>query len=145
MNSFHEIMHVFGQKIGVSDLQPKEDGSYHLLFDDHWLVRCFTSGTNLIIWGVLAEIPQDQIEARDFYRQVFKLNLIRFRKQLESVSMESQSRELILFRKVKLALLTADDLQLMVETFVNTLEDWQRLITVKETKASPYAMPFLFP
>ena len=124
---FEELMKGFGEKVGIKDLAPTEDGVYRFEIDDMSVSFLEVPETRqLVTWAVVGEPP---LEGRERLYQVLMESMFMGKATGGSTfSIDSDSGCIHLFRLDPLTLLDLDTFMPMLERFVNVLEEWRTIV-----------------
>ena len=124
---FDELMAVFAEKVGLAGLGPDGDGAYHINVDD--MVVSFGENRTSEEVLMLAEVGQPPPEGRE---QLFRklLQAMKPGGAMDGLVFSCGERDdvILMHRRMSLPLLDAEGFMTGVETFVNQLELWRRLL-----------------
>ena len=124
---FDELMAVFAEKLGLADLEPDGDGAYHINVDG--MAVSFGENRTSEEVFMLAEVGLPPPEGRE---QLFRtlLRAMRPGGAMDGLvfSCGEQDDVILMHRRMPLPLLDAEDFMTGVETFINQLELWRRLL-----------------
>lgn len=123
MHKLDEIMKAFGEKIGVADLSPDEDGVYHLELDERpvsimEIVEC----DQAVVWTNIGDLPSEGLEA--FYRQVMAAMSPAGDADGSVLSIKPESNVLCLHRVEDLRTLDLVSFVADLEKFADMLDRW---------------------
>jgi hypothetical protein len=135
------------QRRGFAAPRPDEVGCYFLLLDGSLEVRLFQTGDTLLLEAQVGPIPSDDENAEEVLVRVLRRQLARSGNKAESLSLDPESGDLILYRALPARLTALADLQKAIGDFANALEYWSKQLA--GTPPAPgYAPPratMLFP
>lgn len=124
---FDELMAMFAEKMGLVGLEPDGDGAYHIGVDG--MAVSFGENRTSEEVFMLAEVGLPPPEGRE---QLFRtlLRAMRPGGAMDGLvfSCGEQDDVILMHRRMSLPLLDAEDFMTGVETFVNQLELWRRLL-----------------
>ncbi len=143
---FEELIRAFTERLNI-DLPPRrEDGSYQFFVDSRFTVTCLpASGNTLIITAELTDLPQDEWQKKEFLLDILKVNLARMYFQNETLSIDPETKKLILFNRISLANLSVDHFITFFEQFLDTLEFWLNYTTQQEKRPATENIIMFFP
>lgn len=120
MNS---LVREFGASIGIPDLQIDEEYRCNMMFDEVPVSFELGDGDeSMYIYSLLGHVPDDGRER--FYAELLHANYVFADNGGSTLSVDSQSGNLVLLREERLELLRLSRLESVVEQFVNVAEGW---------------------
>jgi len=134
-------MSSLAQRLQLDDLTPDDEGRCVLVFDDDLEIEIRQlDSTRLLIQSSLGTVPADDFSAEEYFRTLLQLNLRRLPEQRESVALEPDSRNVVLYRIVPMR----DDQHLieMLEAFLNSAETWSQFDDGAVQSSPAGMMPF---
>ena len=121
----NNLLHEFGASIGVPDLQLDEEYRCNMMFDDVPVSFELGDGDeSMYIYSLLGHVPDDGLE--QFYAELLHANYVFADNAGSTLSVDSQSGNVVLFRQERLELLRLSKLESVVEQFVNVAEGWMK-------------------
>jgi len=93
--------------------------------------------------GLVGKAPEDSQEAERFYKSLLQLNLGRLRSVRPSLSVNPHTGSVELGRDVPSEIRGQDEVEAVLEDFLNELEFWKGQVIEKTDEAPPLMMPFL--
>lgn len=136
---YKTLLEAFTEKLDMPAVTPDPDGRARLTFDRDLEVVCLPEGPGkMVLTAVVGRIPANEPAASKFIRAVLNINLADARIQEEVLSLDPDKGDMILHRRMSIHGLTAEDLEPVMEHFVNSLESWRnRIIRLEEETGSP--------
>lgn len=124
MQKFDDILKAFGEKIGVADLSPDEDGVYRLELDGCPVTFAEIAESNQIaVWTRIGDLPSEGLEL--FYRQVMAAMSPTGDADGSVLSIDPESNVLCLHRTVDLGTLDLVSFVADLEKFADVLDRWK--------------------
>ena len=121
--AMNNLLREFGTSIGIPDLQLDEDFRCNLMFDEVPVSFELGEGDESVyIYSLLGRVPDDGLER--FYAGLLHANYVFADNAGSTLSVDSQSGNVVLLREERLELLRLSRLESVVERFVNVAEDW---------------------
>ena len=144
---FEELIKEFSERLNIELPPRREDSSYQFFIDNRYTVTCLpASGNTFIITAELTDLPQDEIAKKEFLSDILKVNLARMYIQNEILSIDPETKKIILFNRISLDNLDVNHFISFFEQFLNTLEFWINYTTTKKEKSpGPENMIVFFP
>ena len=143
---FEELIRAFTERLYIDLPPPREDGSYQFFVDDRYTVTCLpAAGNTLIITAELTALPQDEWQKKDFLLDILKVNLARMYFQNEVLSLDPETKKLVLFNRISLTNLKVEQFIILFEQFLNTLEFWLDYTTQQEKRPTTENVIMFFP
>lgn len=121
-----DIMEAFAAEVGVTEVAPDDAGVYHLEFDGMG-VSFATADDRLVTWAEVGEIPSEGCER--LYRALLEAMLLGSLTKGASFAVDSETDRIFLQRLDALAALSPEGFRKMIETFVNVLETWRKVVS----------------
>ena len=119
----NNLLREFGASIGMPDLQIDEEYRCNMMFDDVPVSFELGDGDESIyIYSLLGHVPDDGLE--QFYAELLHANYVFADSGGSTLSVDSQSGNVVLLREERLELLRLSRLESVVEQFVNVAEGW---------------------
>ncbi len=138
---FSQLVSGVAERLQLVGLEPDEDGRCVVVFDDKLEVEIRQlDSSRLLIQYSLGTAPTDDFKAEEFFRTLLQRNLTRLPEQRESIALEPDTRNVILYR-----ITTAHDLQQLsevLEAFLNSAETWSQFEDGGTQGTSGGMMPF---
>ena len=123
--AMNNLLHEFGASIGIPDLQLDEEYRCNMMFDDVPVSFELGDGDeSMYIYSLLGHVPEDGLE--QFYAGLLHANYVFADNAGSTLSVDSQSGNVVLFRQERLELLRLSRLESVVEQFVNVAEGWMK-------------------
>ena len=119
----NNLLREFGASIGIPDLQIDEEYRCNMMFDDVPVSFELGDGDESIyIYSLLGHVPDDGLE--QLYAELLHANYVFADSGGSTLSVDSQSGNVVLLREERLELLRLSRLESVVEQFVNVAESW---------------------
>ena len=119
----NNLLREFGASIGIPDLQIDEEYRCNMMFDEVPVSFELSDGDeSMYIYSLLGHVPDDGLE--QFYAELLHANYVFADGGGSTLSVDSQSGNVVLLREERLELLRLSRLESVVEQFVNVAEDW---------------------
>ena len=135
MTRLHQLLEEFAGRNGIEALHPDDEGRFHIVVDDAVRVECFERFGQLHLVSRLGPGPESGHAARAWVRRVLNYALKRM-KHSRSTPALHEDGDAILFARIEIGGLSADDLETRIEEHVNAVEAYRRLLD-----ASPPSTP----
>ena len=140
MNRLPQLLEEFAGRNGIDALRPDDEGRFRVVVDDEVHVECFERFGQLHLVSHLGRLPGTRDEARAWIRRTLNLALQRM-KHSRSTPALREPGEAILFSRVEVDGLSADDLEARIEEHVNAVERYRRLLDAPTPPASMTGFP----
>ena len=119
----NNLVREFGASIGMPDLQIDEEYRCNMMFDEVPVSFELGDGDeSMYIYSLLGHVPDDGLER--FYADLLHANYVFADNGGSTLSVDSQSGNVVLLREERLELLRLSRLESVVEQFVNVAESW---------------------
>ena len=119
----NNLVREFGASIGIPDLQIDEEYRCNMMFDEVPVSFELGDGDESIyIYSLLGHVPDDGLE--QLYAELLHANYVFADNGGSTLSVDSQSGNVVLLREERLELLRLSRLESVVEQFVNVAEGW---------------------
>ena len=119
----NNLVREFGASIGIPDLQIDEEFRCNMMFDEVPVSFELCDGDeSMYIYSLLGHVPDDGLE--QFYAELLHANYVFADNGGSTLSVDSQSGNVVLLREERLELLRLSRLESVVEQFVNVAEGW---------------------
>ena len=119
----NNLIREFGASIGIPDLQLDEEFRCNMMFDEVPVSFELGDGDeSMYIYSMLGHVPGDGLE--QFYAELLHANYVFADSGGSTLSVDSQSGNVVLLREERLELLRLSRLESVVEQFVSVAEDW---------------------
>ena len=119
----NNLVREFGASIGIPDLQIDEEYRCNMVFDEVPVSFELGDGDeSMYIYSLLGHVPDDRLE--QFYAELLHANYVFADNGGSTLSVDSQSGNVVLLREERLELLRLSRLESVVEQFVNVAEGW---------------------
>ena len=119
----NNLLREFGASIGIPDLQIDEEYRCNMMFDEVPVSFELGAGDeSMYIYSLLGHVPDDGLER--FYAELLHANYVFADSGGSTLSVDSQSGNIVLLREERLELLRLSRLESVVEQFVNVAEGW---------------------
>ncbi len=138
-----ELIHGLCEYLRIEPLEPDAGGVYEIVFDDGLDVEILPlTGSQLLIRGLIADVPEDKDQQEEFFRTHLQNNLLNLQGQTCSLSLDRERGAIWLYRMARTDRIDVRQFCELVNELVNTLEWWHNLEGTN-TAISPAAMmPF---
>lgn len=119
----NNLLREFGASIGIPDLQIDEEYRCNMMFDEVPISFELGDGDeSMYIYSLLGHVPDDGLER--LYAELLHANYVFADNGGSTLSVDSQSGNVVLLREERLELLRLSRLESVVEQFVNVAEGW---------------------
>lgn len=119
----NNLVREFGASIGIPDLQIDEEYRCNMMFDEVPVSFELGDGDeSMYIYSLLGHVPDDGLE--QLYAELLHANYVFADNGGSTLSVDSQSGNVVLLREERLELLRLSRLESVVEQFVNVAEGW---------------------
>ena len=119
----NNLLREFGASIGIPDLQIDEEYRCNMMFDEVPVSFELGDGDeSMYIYSLLGHVPDDGLE--QLYAELLHANYVFADSGGSTLSVDSQSGNVVLLREERLELLRLSRLESVVEQFVNVAEGW---------------------
>ena len=119
----NNLVREFGASIGIPDLQIDEEYRCNMMFDEVPVSFELGDGDeSMYIYSLLGHVPDDGLE--QLYAELLHANYDFADNGGSTLSVDSQSGNVVLLREERLELLRLSRLESVVEQFVNVAEGW---------------------
>ena len=140
MTRLHQLLDEFAGRNGIEALHPDDEGRFHIVIDDAVRVECFERFGQLHLVSRLGRGPESGDAARAWVRRVLNYALKRM-KHSRSTPALREDGDTILFARIGIGGLSADDLETRIEEHVNAVEQYVRLLDASAPPASVTGFP----
>lgn len=124
---FHDLLQIFNNRLGL-DTTPDKDGIYNFDIDNLNFTIFDLSENNLVAFtGDLGEPPSDQT-LEGLYSLLLSSQYLFCKTQGATFSLHPDTGHIILCQALPLSALTPETFFNAAEQFVNTLEEWSKII-----------------
>lgn len=125
---FEELIRAFGEKYGMRDLAPGSDGVVAVSIDDMVVAFHFDAPTGSIL--TIAELGEVPTEGREIVlEQMMAANYPGGNTSGATLALNRESSQLCEYRQDPLDPLDIESFSRIVESFVNNLEVWKRVLS----------------
>lgn len=145
--TFDEAINELRTYLELPDLKADFKGTYSLVLDDVLEIDVFKDKRKeeIIVSAIIVDLPPTD-KREQFLKNILKINLARSRVENEYLSVDSANQTLIMYRVIPLHLLELDDWLRYFECFVESLEQWQKIVQDILDQSSTYNPVFpLYP
>ncbi len=127
--NFQEAVDKLKVYLELPDLAPNPQGAYPLVLDDTLEISIAPGkeDTDLCLWGFVADPPSKALEAEKFLKKMLKTSLARSKLGPEYLVLDDAHSTLMLYKPVDIGLIEDPILEENFETFVISLETWQKI------------------
>ena len=126
MTRLQQLLEEFASRNGIDAFHPDDEGRFHLVVDDTLRVECFERFGQLHLVSRLGRGPESGDAARAWIRRVLNYALNRMKRSRSTPALQ-ENGDAILFARIEIGGLSADDLETRIEEHVNTVEKYRRL------------------
>ena len=113
----------FGAAIGIPDLDTDEDHRCNLMFDEVAVsLELSGDGESLFVYSLLGRVPDRETDS--FHAALLHANHLLEGTRGSTLSVDPQSRDVVLIREERLDTLRLPRLESILEDFVNVAEHW---------------------
>ena len=127
MTRLQQLLAEFAGRNGIDAFHPDDEGRFHIVVDDAVRVECFERFGQLHLVSRLGRGPASGDAARAWVRRVLNYALKRM-KHSRSTPALREDGDAILFARVEVGGLSADDLETRIEEHVDAVEKYRRLL-----------------
>ena len=126
-NAMRALMRDFGQSIGITGLEPDEDHRCNMMFDEVAVSFELTRNeTTLCIYALIGTIAQH--DEATLHKQMLEANYLLDASAGTTLGVEAGSGNAVITREEQMDKLRLPELEQIVESFVNTAEQWMKRI-----------------
>ena len=126
-NAMRALMRDFGASIGIAELEPDEEHRCNMMFDDVAVSFELTRNeTTLGIYALIGTIAHERETA--LHKQMLEANYLLHASAGTTLGIEAGSGVAVITREERLDNLRLPELEHIVESFVNTAEQWMKHI-----------------
>lgn len=129
--------------LGSPPPPPDDAGRYVFRFEDDLELRVFSVAGQPILEGVVQALPADAAECERLFRGLLRVSLARVKERREALTLDEDSKEIRLFRRIATETLEDDHFVEVAEDFLNELEFRRRRAGSREQAELPRS-PFSF-
>lgn len=123
-----EIMAAFAAESGIESLEADENGAYHLSIDEMSVSFMENPETmRLVTWAEVCDVPPEGRER--LYRVMMEAMFMGSATGGAMFSVEPGGETIFLQRVDSLAVMDFAGFKMMLELFVNVLEEWRKLVS----------------
>ena len=140
MTRLQRLLEEFAERNGIDAFHPDDEGRFHIVVDDAVRVECFERFGQLHLVSRLGRSPESGDAARAWVRRVLNHALKRM-KHSRSTPALREDGDAILFARVEVGGLSADDLEARIEEHVNAAEKYIRLFDACAPSTSMTGFP----
>ena len=140
MTRLQQLLEEFAGRNGIDAFHPDDEGRFHIVVDDAVRVECFERFGQLHLISVLGPGPESGDAARAWIRRVLNHALKRMKHSRCTPALQEDG-DAILFARVEVGGLCADDLETRIEEHVNAVEKYQRLLDASAPLTSMAGFP----
>ena len=140
MTRLQQLLEEFAGRNGIDAFHPDEEGRFHIVVDDAVRVECFERFGQLHLVSRLGQGPEPGDAARAWVRRVLNHALKRMKHSRSTPALQEDGGA-ILFARVEVGGLSADDLETRIEEHVNAVEKYIRLFDASTPSTSVTGFP----
>ena len=127
MTRLQRLVEEFAGRNGIGALHPDDEGRFHIVVDDAVRVECFERFGQLHLVSRLGRGPESGDAPRAWVRRVLNYALKRMKHSRSTPALQEDG-DAILFARVEVGGLSADDLETRIEEHVDAVEKYRRLL-----------------
>ena len=140
MTRLQQLLEEFAGRNGIDAFNPDDEGRFHIVVDDAVHVECFERFGQLHLVSRLGRGPESGDAAREWVRRVLSYALKRMKHSRSTPALQ-ENGDAILFARVEVGGLSADDLETRIEEHVDTVEKYRRLLDASPPSTSMAGIP----
>ena len=140
MTRLQQFLAEFAGRNGIDTFHPDDEGRFHLVVDDAVRVECFERFGQLHLVSRLGRGPESGDAARTWVRRVLNHALKRMKHSRSTPALQ-ENGDAILFARVEIGDLSADDLETRIEEHVDAVEKYRRLLDAPPPPTSMAGFP----
>lgn len=140
MTRLQQLLGEFAGRNGIDAFRPDDEGRFHIVVDDAVRVECFERFGQLHLVSRLERGPESGDAARAWVRRVLNFALKRMKHSRSTPALQEDG-DAILFARVEVGGLSADDLETRIEEHVDAVEKYQRLLDASPPSTSMAGFP----
>lgn len=140
MTRLHELLEEFAGRNGIDALHPDDEGRFHIVVDDAVGVECFERFGQLHLVSRLGPGPESGDAARAWVRRLLNHALKRMKHSRGTLALQANG-DAIVFARVAVGGLSADDLEARIEEQVDAVEKYRRLLDAPAPPTSMAGIP----
>ena len=127
MAGLQQLLEEFADRNGIDAFHPDEEGRFHVVVDDTVRVECFERFEQLHLVSPLGQRPEQRDAARQWSRRVLN-HALKLMKNSRSTPALREDGDAILFARIEIRGMSADDFESRIEEHVNTVEKYRRVL-----------------
>ena len=140
MTRLQRLLEEFAGRNGIDAFHPDDEGRFHIVVDEAVRVECFERFGQLHLVSRLGRGPESGDAARAWVRRVLNHALKRMKHSRSTPALQEDG-DAILFARVEVGGLSADDLEARIEEHVNAAEKYIRLFDASTPSTSMTGFP----
>ena len=140
MTRLHQLLEEFAGRNGIEALHPDDEGRFHIVVDDAVRVECFERFGQLHLVSRLGRDPESGDAAGTWVRRVLNHALQRMKHSRGTLALQANG-DAILFARVEVGGLSAEDLEARIEEQVDAVEKYRRLLDAPTPSTSMAGIP----
>ena len=122
-NVMNNLLREFGDSIGIPGMQIDEEFRCNMMFDEVPVSFELGDGDEtMYVYSLIGHVPEDGLE--QFYARLLHANYVFRDNGGSTLSVDSESGNVVLIREERLESLRLARLESVVEQFVNVAESW---------------------
>lgn len=146
-NHLENLLQQFAARRGIASLEPEQKQRYLLVLDGSLQVSLFQNGACIYLEGSAGVLSDDPRQSQAMLEAILAKTLVHIGTYEATLSLEPDSSNLVLFRRLNADETGVEDLEQALEEFANQLEFWRKSHTARTIHQAPAApLPyFIFP
>lgn len=146
MATLEPLLSAFAARWNLDALTPDINGHYTFVFDGSFTVTVFQSGNALYLESRPGALPMSDQSDDEPLRKLLRLSLAGIERGADVLTLAEDSDTLVLFRRLPAAPVTGlRDFESALESFINRLEFWTRVLAHQPPPPVPPALRLFFP
>ncbi|MBI1247931.1 hypothetical protein GC197_08845 [bacterium] len=141
--SLSELINGLCEYLRIEPIPPDARGIYEIVFDEDLDLEVLSLGTSLIlVRAQIGTLPDEETQQQPYLQDVLRNNLLNLKSEFNSVSLETSSGKLWLYRSTRIDQMDTREFSSLINAFVNTLEWWKSLDNNNSVDMPTSSLPF---
>ena len=144
-NELESLLQQFAIRWGLDRLRADQQNRYQLVLDGSLHIRLFQNGPFIYLESGIGSLPDDIPQSEKQLEHLLTQSLARLHRHEETLCLDPNRPELMLFRRLPALSLILEDLEQALEGFANQLEFWRQSQAAPPVQSAPPPLHFIFP
>lgn len=144
-NELESLLQQFAAHWGVDRLHADPQNRYRLVLDGSLHIHLFQNGPFIYLESAIGSLPDDSAQSEKQLEQLLTQSLAGLERHEETLCLDPDRPELMLFRRLPARALMLEDLEQALEKFANQLEFWRQSQATPPVQSAPPPLHFIFP